>query len=304
MSLHTKLFFLSKGLGRPRIKRYLEDVQQGRVPCTFFDDEETYNEPFSIGSQSWVHEESGHTDKARKLLDAVIGKGHKFDTAKPLELMEKIIQLWCPPEGVVLDAFAGSATTAHAVLDLNHQTGANRKFILIECGQGDDKFCDTLTAERVRRVITGKWADNKKHEKIDSGFTYLRAGRRLGKDAIMQAQREELADIILQSSRESSGLIDCRVEQPGLKFIIGKTKKGEGIALVWGEHGNVFERKFAKKIRDEANKLGLKTPLQVYATVNKGPNGADWYNFCRIPDSILSALGIPNKPIRKSHESA
>lgn len=284
-------------------KSYLNEVRQGIVPCTFLEHNEAYDDPFVLGSQSWNYKESGTTASARNCLSGILGRAQGFSTPKPIELIEKIIQLWCPPEGIVLDAFAGSGTTAHAVLDLNHQTEANRSFILIECGQGDDKFCDTLTAERVRRVITGKWADNKEHEKIDSGFTYLRAGRRLGKDAIMQAQREELADIILQSSRETSGLIDCRVEEPGLQFIIGKTKKGEGIALVWGEHGNIFERKFAKTIRNEANKLGLKTPLQIYATVNKGPNGADWYNFCRIPDSILSALGIPNKPTRKSHES-
>lgn len=297
-----KLYFMKNGEGRPAIKRYLEDVQQGRVPCSFFEELDAYGEAFEIGSQSWTHNESGHTDKAVKELNSVMGFEHNFDTVKPLSLIKKIIQIWCPESGLIIDAFAGSGTTAHAAIELNSACNTSRRFILIECGQGDDRFCDTLTAERIRRVITGKWADKKKHTKINTGFTYLKAGRRLGREAIMQAQREELADIILQASHETSGLIDCRVDDPTLEFIIGKTRKGEAIALIWGNHGNIFEKKYAKSIRQEAEKLGLKTPIHIYATLNKGPNGADWYNFCPIPDSILSALGLSTKTKDRNDE--
>ncbi len=119
-----------------------------------------YQSPFEIGSQSWRHEQSGHNQDATKLLNAIMGGGNANATPKPLKLIEKIIQLWCPPDGVVLDAFAGSGTTGHAVLDLNSTVGSKRSFLLIEQGNitTGDMFARTLTAERLQRVLTGEWA--------------------------------------------------------------------------------------------------------------------------------------------------
>src|SRR5690606_5287443 len=56
-----------------------------------------------------------------RLLDAIVGRGHGFSTVKPLKLFKKIIQIWCSPDGVVMDPFAGSGTTGHAVLELNEE---------------------------------------------------------------------------------------------------------------------------------------------------------------------------------------
>jgi adenine-specific DNA-methyltransferase len=112
------LHFLKNGHGRPRVKRYLGDVKKGKVPLTYWADED-YETPFVLGTQSWDHEQSGHSQAGLNELNAVIGKGHRFDTVKPLKLIEKIIQLWCPPNGVVMDPYGGSGTTGHAVLELN-----------------------------------------------------------------------------------------------------------------------------------------------------------------------------------------
>lgn len=83
---------------------------------TFWADDEDYDELFELDCQSWTHEDSGHSQTGIKELDYVLGKGHDFQTVKPLKLIEKIIQLWCPNEGIVLDPFAGSGTTGHAIL--------------------------------------------------------------------------------------------------------------------------------------------------------------------------------------------
>jgi adenine-specific DNA-methyltransferase len=82
---------------------------------TYWADED-YETPFYLGSQSWDHEESGHSQAGTNELNAIIGRGHNFETVKPLKLIQKIIQLWCPPNGIVMDPFAGSGTTGHAVL--------------------------------------------------------------------------------------------------------------------------------------------------------------------------------------------
>lgn len=226
-----QICFLANGEGRPCLKRYLKDVKKGRVPMTYWADEE-YETPFDIGSQSWDHADSGHSQAARNLLAAIIGSQHSFDTAKPLKLIEKIVQLWCPQNGIVLDAFGGSGTTGHAVLALNNQIeGSNRRFILIEGGSGRDRFCNTLTAERVRRVVTGKWESGKQPPLTD-GFTYYESGGKITRKVIMESAHEQLADIILQSADDVGDRIDCRLENPS-GYVIGKTRKGNAIALVW-----------------------------------------------------------------------
>lgn len=136
-----------------------------------------YEVPFHLGCQSWRYEQSGSNQDATKLLRAITGAddSHLPMTPKPLKLIEKIIQLWCPLDGVVLDAFAGSGTTGHAVLDLNARIGSKRSFILIEQGNPatGDQFAQTLTAERLRRILTGAWATGL-HAPLPGGFVFQR----------------------------------------------------------------------------------------------------------------------------------
>jgi Adenine specific DNA methylase Mod len=74
-----------------------------------------------------------------------------FDTPKPTTLIQWIVNLMDDEDGIVLDSFAGSGTTAHAVLNLNKLDGGNRKFILVEM----ENYAESITARRVRRVIKG-----------------------------------------------------------------------------------------------------------------------------------------------------
>ena len=131
-----QLLFLKQGAGEPRKKTYVSKVKQGVVPDTFWADDD-YFEPLDIGAVSWTGSESGTSEAGARELGAIVGDGHGFDTAKPIKLFSKIVQLWCPTDGVVMDPFAGSGTTGHAVLALNASTGASRRFILIEQGRPD-----------------------------------------------------------------------------------------------------------------------------------------------------------------------
>lgn len=285
-----EIYFASDGEGRPAVKVYLKDVKKGRIPLTYWADED-YALPFGMGSQSWEHTESGHSQAARNLLDAIVGTQHNFDTAKPLRLIEKLLQLWCPPNGIVLDAFGGSGTTGHAVLALNNQVEeSNRRFILIEGGSGRDRFCNTLTAERIRRIITGKWAVGKQLP-LTGGFTYYESGGKITRKVIMESAHEQLADIILQSADDVGDRIDCRLENPS-GYVIGKTRKGNAIALVW-RNTQVLTDDIYYKILAETKKLKMKVPVSIYARANDAVDD-DGYQFCLIPDKILAALGIPN----------
>lgn len=147
-------FFTSKGTGGMRSKKYL-DESSGRVATNF-----------------WPADEVGTTDGAKRLLAKIFNGNAPFDTPKPPELVERCLQLSCGPRALVLDSFAGSGTTAHAVARLNAEDGGSRRFILVEMGD----YADTVTAERVRRVISGYGEGKGTVPGVDAGFSYYELG--------------------------------------------------------------------------------------------------------------------------------
>ena len=90
------------------------------------------------------------------------------------------------PNDIILDSFAGSGTTAHAVLALNKEDGGNRKFILIEC----EDYADTITAERVRRVINGvpDASNTSLREGLGGSFTYCTLGEPIEVEAMLTGE--------------------------------------------------------------------------------------------------------------------
>ncbi len=103
-------------------------------------------------SSLWVElEKTGSTRKAKNELKKIFPENKTADlfrTPKPTALIEYILRLATDKNSIVLDSFAGSGTTAHAVINLNAQDGGNRKFILIELND----YAESITAERVKRV--------------------------------------------------------------------------------------------------------------------------------------------------------
>ena len=93
----------------------------------------------------------GHNRNAKYQLYSLFNDDAIFDTPKPTKLLQAIFELAVADESIILDSFAGSGTTAHAVLEANRRDGGNRRFILVEM----EEYADRLTAERVRRVIRG-----------------------------------------------------------------------------------------------------------------------------------------------------
>lgn len=149
------------------LKIYLKDVE-GRVPETI-----------------WFGKDAGTTRDGKNVLKEIFEGPPPFDTPKPVELIRQILNISTDETSLILDSFAGSGTTAHAVLALNAEDGGNRRFILVE----QEDYADTITAERVRRVIKG--VPNAKDEKLQLGyggsFSYFTLGPRLDDDGILQA---------------------------------------------------------------------------------------------------------------------
>ena len=106
-------------------------------------------------------------------LEKVLGR-NVFDNPKPIGLIKKIVDLLNRDNAVVLDFFAGSGTTAHAVAELNKEDGGNRQCILVTHGEEKGKsIAQDITAERMKRVLTGEnWADGKAHDPLPGELYY------------------------------------------------------------------------------------------------------------------------------------
>ena len=137
----------------PRLKLYKSEMP-GMVPVDL-----------------WSYKETGTTDDGGNTLKEIFGS-MVFDTPKPVSLIERMVKMVPDKNAIVLDSFAGSGTTAHAVLKMNKEDGGNRKFILIEMMD----YADTVTAERVKRVISGYGEGDKAVEGTGGGFGYYELG--------------------------------------------------------------------------------------------------------------------------------
>ena len=151
-----RLWFGSDGNGVPRQKNYLSE-KPGKTSWTW-----------------WGNEEVGHTQEATQELASLLQK-KLFDYPKPVRLIERIVQLATNSDSIILDSFAGSGTTAHAVLNANKADGGNRRFILVEM----EDYADSITAERVKRVIDGYGEGNKQTEGTGGGFSFYELGEKL-----------------------------------------------------------------------------------------------------------------------------
>ncbi len=152
-----RFFFSKGGKGGIARKTYLESVG-GKPPTNY-----------------WSYENVGHTDEAAKTLRAIFNGRAAFETPKPYRLVERILQIAADENSIILDSFAGSGTTAHAVLNMNKADGGNRRFILIEM----QDYADSITAERVKRVIHGYGEGKSAVEGTGGDFCFYELGERL-----------------------------------------------------------------------------------------------------------------------------
>ena len=168
----NRIWWGPDGNSMPRLKRYLTEVKKGVVPQTL-----------------WPHAEVGHTQDAKKELVSVLDFERSedvFNTVKPIGLIRRILEIATDRDSIVLDSFAGSGTTAHAVLALNKEDGGGRQFVLIEC----EDYADSITAERVRRVINGVPSARDANLKAGLGgsFSYFELGAPMQQESLLSGR--------------------------------------------------------------------------------------------------------------------
>jgi len=159
-----RIYFPKQGDGLPRKKYYrFEREEEGQVANNF-----------------WGYGDFGSNQEASEELNSI---GLEFDNPKPVRLVKALLTIFTDAHDLILDSFAGSGTTGHAVLALNAEDEGNRKFILIE----QEEYADNITAERMRRVMKG--VPNAKDEKLKQGyggtFSYFNLGPALNEDEML-----------------------------------------------------------------------------------------------------------------------
>ena len=261
----------------PAIKRFLQEVKQGLVPETI-----------------WTYREVGHTQKARKtLLEVFADNPPEFTTVKSVELLRRILQIATDKDSIVLDSFAGSGTTAHAVLAQNKEDGGNRRFVLIEC----EDYVDSITAERVRRVIKG--VPKARATALQSGlggtFSYFQLGAPMRQESLLDGSNlpdyETLAGyLFFTATGEEPNPAEVRKED----WFIGRSRRYDVFLLY---EPDIEQLKDMALTLDIARKLPRSdSPRLVFAPckyVDRHSLDQLGITFQQLPFQIYQAMGDP-----------
>jgi len=193
MIADNRIWFGEDGNNVPAIKRFLTDVKQG-IACQTI----------------WKYQEVGHSQEGKKEIKSLFPEGIPFDTPKPTGLLKRIAKIASKQDFIALDFFSGSATTAHAVMQLNAEDGGNRKFIMVQLPEvtgeksearkaGYATICD-IGEERIHRA--GDKIREETGADIDYGFRVFRVDTSNMEDVYYkpddydQAQLDLMADNI------------------------------------------------------------------------------------------------------------
>lgn len=247
----NRILFGRTGRSKPQYKRFKSEAEEkGTNVFTIWDD---------VGTA---------TEGTKELMELFDGK-KVFDTPKPVSLITKILQLATDQNSIVLDTFAGSATTAQAVLELNRtEDGSNRKFILVEM----EDYADKLTAERVRRAA--------KAGKDKTGFTYYTLGPAIDAENLLAGKLpnyKEFAKYVYYLATGKNHPDDTKINEK--EYFVGKADN-ETVYLLY------------KAQVDELKKLAITLDWAQEAQKKDKGRKVVYAPACYLDDETLDQYGI------------
>lgn len=198
----------------------------------------------SIWNETEMRTENG-TRLIRKIFGFTV-----FDHPKSLDLIKRILQIATADNDIVLDSFAGSGTTGHAVLEINKEDGGNRKFILIEM---ENKICREITSQRIKKVCEGYSHENIKVPGLGGGFQYCVLSKPLfDKDGKIdeECKFEDLASYIYFT--ETKTILD---KNKISKNFIGEHSETKYYLIFHGIGKNTLTLSFLKGLDKESRKV-------------------------------------------------
>ena len=190
----------------PRIKKFLDEAKEGVVPSTW-----------------WEHRFAGTNSGAKTELREILGEQEQelFNTPKPWQLIQRILQVATDKDSIVMDSFSGSGSTAHAVLKQNARDGGTRKFILIEM---KEDVAVEVTAKRVSKVIAGyPYTGTSREELLREKITFTsikNAEEILERVSVIEETEKDRFTRIKKEVKDGelvvTGELDVEEELPGL----------------------------------------------------------------------------------------
>lgn len=198
----NRVWFGSGGNNVPAIKKFLSEVKQGITPSTI-----------------WFRNDVGDNQEAAKNIRDLFDIP-PFDTPKPVRLLDRILKLSTNSDCIIMDFFAGSATTAHAVMQLNAEDGGNRRFIMVQVPEATDEKSEAFKAgyptiaeiskERIRRAASKIRTDfaDKLPEDWDGGFRVLKVDSTNMKEVYYrpdEVSQSDLLDMVSHIKEDRSG---------------------------------------------------------------------------------------------------
>ena len=244
----NRIWFGENGDNMPRVKRFLSETNNGIVPISV-----------------WGFEEVGHTQSASQELKKMFDDQQYFDYPKPVGLIKKCSVIASDKNSIVLDFFSGSATTAHAVMQLNAEDGGNRKFIMIQLPEETDEKSEAYKAgykniceigkERIRRAAK-KIAEENPDAKFDGGFRVLKLDSTNMKDVyynpseFMPSFLDSLADNIKEDRTPEDLLFQIMLDL-GILLSSKITESEIGGKKVFNVEDNYLIACFDENVTDE-----------------------------------------------------
>lgn len=246
----TRVFFGQDGKGAPQLKRYLNEVQNGVVPTTY-----------------WSYDDCGHNDEARKEIKELFEKP-PFDSPKPTRLLQQVIRIGANKDSLVLDFFSGSATTAHAAMQLNAGDGGNRKFIMVQLPEATDEKSEAYKAgykniceigkERIRRA--GKKIKEESPlttQDLDTGFRVLKLDSSNMRDVFYTPEaftQQDLFEDNIKGDRTEEDLLFQVMIELGIELSAKIEKTSIAGKTVWSVNGGYLMACFDEGVNESTIK--------------------------------------------------
>lgn len=194
-------------------------------------------------------ENVGTAETGKNQLNEILGFDHKFETVKPIDLLKKLIYHTTNKNSIILDFFAGSGTTGHAVLELNKEDNGNRNFII--CTNNENKICEEITYPRIKNAIQG-YKGNKGNEIFDLGgnLKYYKSSQ-IGS---LKEYTDELIEEVMEKATELLKIKhDCYDFYQNKEFFYISKNKDTYLGILKDEYSindfiNEFNNKEEKKI--------------------------------------------------------
>lgn len=263
MIVENRVWFGADGNNVPALKRFLSEVKQG-VACQTI----------------WKHSEVGHNQEGKKEVNDLFPEATVFETPKPVRLIKRILQLATDTNSLILDFFAGSSTTAHAVMQINAEDGGNRRYIMVQLPEACDlaseaskagyKNIAEISKERIRRAGDKIKADHAITDSgLDTGFRVLKvddsnmANVYYASDLVKQTDLMVHADNIKPDRKPEDLLFQVLVDW-GVDLSLPIAQEIIAKKMVFFVNGNALVACFDSKVSEElVKKLAERKPLRV-----------------------------------------